>query len=433
MKRISTVGLNLVIVFLGSSYVRSAETKTAPSRSTIPYVATRVDAVRDMLWMANVGEGDVVYDLGSGDGRISIAAVRDFGARRAVGIELDPERIRESRKNAKKAGVADRVEFIQGDLFATDFSEASVVTLFLGHEPNIKLRAKMLSTLKPGTRVVSHQFGMGEWPTDKILIARTVAQGMWSEHDSPYRNNLSVPGYTGNERHFGTSDRFLMWVIPAPLAGVWRGQVETADGPRDLEVILHQRLSTVTGTFRLLGKPERSGVAKVDIWGDHLRMEFRPSSGRFLAFGMRFDGHVGEDTIQGKLSVSVDGQQTEAEWKARREKVDFTGTWQWPSASGMRDVRLRIEQTDGQFTATYLDGDRETPVTDFYDCGSGFYFTVFFGRDKNGGISINKDTGWLVGEATVDRGVLKGKIEFHPFLHRSKPVLQDWASRLIRP
>src|SRR5437868_1944794 len=144
----------------GSASTHTPAPTGPPIRSSIPYVATRNDAVNDMLWMANVGKDDVVYDLGSGDGRIVIAAVRDFGARRAVGIENDPERIRESRANARKAGMSDRVEFIQGDLFNADIGQASVVTLFLGHNPNLRLRPELLRVLKPGTRIVSHQFGM---------------------------------------------------------------------------------------------------------------------------------------------------------------------------------------------------------------------------------------------------------------------------------
>lgn len=106
-------------------------------------------------------------------------AVRDFGARKAVGIEVDPNRIRESRANAQNAAVADRVEFIQGDLFTADFRRASVVALFLGHKPNIELRPKLFRILKPGTRIVSHQFAMGEWPTDREQTVRTVYLGMW--------------------------------------------------------------------------------------------------------------------------------------------------------------------------------------------------------------------------------------------------------------
>ena len=170
----------------------------AASEPSIQYVATRNDTVRDMLWLADVGKNDIVYDLGSGDGCIVIAAVRDFGASRAVGIEIDPNRIEESRKNTEKAGVADKVKFIQGDLFTSNFSEASVVNLFLGHEANIKLRPKLLTILKPGTRIISHQFGMGEWKEDKSLSVRTVYFGMWGTIWSPFKGNPSVPDYNGN-------------------------------------------------------------------------------------------------------------------------------------------------------------------------------------------------------------------------------------------
>ena len=106
MKTSRTVlNIGLMLVVLESLYAGSDEPNTPPARSSIPYVATRSDTVQDMLWIADVGKDDVVYDLGSGDGRIVIAAVRDFGARRTVGIEIDPERIRQSRENAKKAGV----------------------------------------------------------------------------------------------------------------------------------------------------------------------------------------------------------------------------------------------------------------------------------------------------------------------------------------
>ena len=213
------LGIGVVAAVLKPWFAVSAEANTPPVRSSIPYVATRNDAVQDMLWMANVGKDDVVYDLGSGDGRIVIAAIRDFGARRAVGIEIDPERIRQSRENAQKAGVTDRVEFIQGDLFTNDFRQASVVTLFLGHEPNIKLRPKMLGMLKPGTRIVSHQFGMGEWQPDKTLTVRTVFFGMYSEPWLPSMDDSHVPDYTGNESHFGTSDKISMWVRAGVICG----------------------------------------------------------------------------------------------------------------------------------------------------------------------------------------------------------------------
>lgn len=137
----------------------------APSEtfdSDVPYVPTPRAVVDRMLEMADVDENDVVYDLGSGDGRIVIRAADQYGAR-GVGIEIDPERIREARENAEEAGVSDRVEFRQGDLFKADLSEATVVTLYLLPSVNRELRPKLFEELAPGTPVVSHDFDMGDW------------------------------------------------------------------------------------------------------------------------------------------------------------------------------------------------------------------------------------------------------------------------------
>ena len=128
----------------------------------VPFVPTPERVVAKMLELAKVGPGDVVYDLGSGDGRIVITAAKKHGAR-GVGIDIDPERVREARDNAKRAGVADRVEFREGDLFKASISEATVVTIYLLSGINMKLRPKLLAELKPGTRIVSHAFDMGDW------------------------------------------------------------------------------------------------------------------------------------------------------------------------------------------------------------------------------------------------------------------------------
>jgi len=128
----------------------------------VPFVPTPEAVVDRMLEMAKVGPQDVVYDLGSGDGRIVIAAAQKHGAR-GVGIDLSPERIREARENARAAGVADRIEFRQEDLFKADIREATVVTLYLLTTVNLQLKPRLLAELKPGTRIVSHAFAMGDW------------------------------------------------------------------------------------------------------------------------------------------------------------------------------------------------------------------------------------------------------------------------------
>src|SRR5260370_32546064 len=131
--------------------------RAGPAKLDVIFVATDREIVNAMLTLANVTRDDVVYDLGSGDGRIVIAAAREFGAR-GVGVDLDPQRIREAQANAARAGVADRVTFRVQDIFDTEIQPATVVTLFLSPELNARLRPKLTRQLKPGTRIVSHRY-----------------------------------------------------------------------------------------------------------------------------------------------------------------------------------------------------------------------------------------------------------------------------------
>jgi ribosomal protein L11 methylase PrmA len=145
-----------------------AQPQPRSQQPDVIYVPTPHEVVDDMLRLANVKKGDVLYDLGSGDGRIAIAAAKKYGVK-AVGIDIDPERIREANENAKRAGVANLVQFRQEDLFKADFREATVVTLYLLPDLNVKLRPRLWEELKPGTRIVSHQFDMGTWKPEKRL------------------------------------------------------------------------------------------------------------------------------------------------------------------------------------------------------------------------------------------------------------------------
>lgn len=144
------------------------EVPPRPAQSDVPYVPTPEPVVDRMLELADVGPDDVVYDLGSGDGRIVIRAARKYGAR-GVGIEIDPELVKEARQNAKNAGVSDLVEFRQGDLFKSDFSDATAVTLYLLPSVNQKLRPMLFEQLAPGTPVVSHDFDMGKWSPERTV------------------------------------------------------------------------------------------------------------------------------------------------------------------------------------------------------------------------------------------------------------------------
>ncbi len=172
MSRVGSAVVVAVVVALtvagAATVVRAAAVAaTEPQPSLAPYVPTPQDVVERMLAVAGVGKNDVVVDLGSGDGRLVVTAAKQFGAR-GIGIDIDPARVAEGRANAKQAGVESRVEFREGDALQADVSQATVVTLYLLSSSNVKLRPRLLSQLKPGARIVSHQFGMGDWAPDKV-------------------------------------------------------------------------------------------------------------------------------------------------------------------------------------------------------------------------------------------------------------------------
>jgi SAM-dependent methyltransferase len=227
----------------------------------VPYVRTPPAVVDAMLDLAAVGAGDVVYDLGSGDGRIVIAAVRDRGARRGVGIDLNPLRVTEATANAQAAGVADRVTFIEGDVFTADFSAASVVTMYLWDNVNLRLRPRLLSELRPGTRVVSHQFHMFDWTPDKQVMV-----------------GGQVPVY--------------FWIVPARVEGVWRG----AAGNEIASFNLTQTFQSVAGTVVVDGA--NGGIRSAKMAGLALTLDAALDEGAFV----RFQGDVVDDALVGKLT-----------------------------------------------------------------------------------------------------------------------------------
>jgi tRNA G37 N-methylase Trm5 len=153
----------------------SAQTAARTQVPDVIYVPTPYEVVDAMLKLAGLKQGDVLYDLGSGDGRIPVTAAKKFGIR-AIGIDIDPQRVEEAKENARKNGVTKLVQFRQEDLFRADFREATVVTLYLLPDLNLKLRPRLLAELKPGSRIISHQFDMGTWKPEKRveLNGRTI-------------------------------------------------------------------------------------------------------------------------------------------------------------------------------------------------------------------------------------------------------------------
>jgi hypothetical protein len=224
--------------------------------------------VAAMLKVAKVRSNDVLYDLGSGDGRIVIAAAKKYGTR-GTGIDLDPARIEESQAAARKAGVTGKVQFRQADLFETDLRDASVVTLYLLPSLNVKLRPKLYRELQPGSRVVSHAFDMGDWKPDSTFTV-------------------------------GTSAVFY-WMVPANAGGEWK---LTAPGGKEYSLSLRQTFQNLEGTA------ERNGtsmpVSLGQVTGDKVILEIadpeRP---------LRLIGRIEGDTMVGKGG-------SKSRWSARR-------------------------------------------------------------------------------------------------------------------
>lgn len=250
-------------------------------RRDVPYVPTPEEVVQEMLRMAGVTREDLVYDLGCGDGRIVITAARDLGAR-GVGVDIDPQRIRESVENAERAGVGDRVAFMQEDLFRIDFSEASVLTLYLLQDVNLRLRPRILSDLRPGSRVVSHDFHMGEWEPD--AVARVGSHSVY------------------------------YWMVPADARGSWEWVVQEGVGNVDYRLDLDQRFQQVTGS--LTAGPRVLPISEMTLEGDRLTFVVSQGiEGRIAP--VLFEGKINGNAIEGTMRPRAGGEAKP--WRAQRE------------------------------------------------------------------------------------------------------------------
>ena len=230
-----------------------------------------------MLRLADVRSSDVVMDLGSGDGRIVIAAARHFGAR-GIGIEIDPELVATARNNAEQAGVTERVRFVAQDVLVADLSQASVVTMYLLSPLIERLKPKLLAELKPGTRIVAHDFGFKDWTPDRqVTISKTI----------------------------------LLYVVPAPVAGRWRLSAEFADGVRTYDFELKQEYQRVSGGARVPGG--YLPFFEAQLSGDRIRFVI-VDDGRSYHFEGRVDGVVMSGTVRSGIGSSL----TERGWRAER-------------------------------------------------------------------------------------------------------------------
>jgi hypothetical protein len=261
----------------------------AAGEADVPYVPTPQVVVDEMLQMARVGKDDYVVDLGSGDGRIVITAAKKHGAR-GFGVEIDGNLVNAARREAQRQGVAGQAEFVERNLFITDFSRATVLTLYLFPRIIMQLRPRLLAELSPGTRVVSHDFDMGGWRPD--------------DH-----KKISVP-----DKPYGPpSSEIYLWIVPANAAGTWQWRLDVGGTPVNYELALDQ-------AFQMLsGKPVAGGkVAQIEgarMRGEEIRFMLTAEvGGREVRH--EFAGRVAGDTITGRVRTG----DVEAEWKAARSK-----------------------------------------------------------------------------------------------------------------
>jgi hypothetical protein len=259
----------------------------------VPYVPTPQVVVDRMLQMAKVTPQDYVIDLGSGDGRIVITAAQKYGAR-GFGVDLNPVRIKESTENAAKAGVSDRVSFYQRNLFETDFSQATVITMYLLPRVNLDLRPKILE-LKPGTRIVSHDFSMDEWRADEAV-------------------SFDVQDKYGSGGGSGTSTIYF-WVVPAKVTGPWRWQSDIAGKPQSYEMVLEQNFQVIGGTVRVSGHSVKLQDAKLS--GDQVSGNFTVDVNG-APMKHEFSGRVSGGTIEGSVKLTGTRMQGQYEWNAAR-------------------------------------------------------------------------------------------------------------------
>lgn len=243
----------------------------------VPYIPSTEVAVEEMLRLAAVRAEDLVVDLGSGDGRIVIAAARYFGAR-GLGVEIDPKLVAVANENARAAGVAERVRFIAQDALKADVSQATVVTMYLLSPLIERLKPKLLAELRPGARIVAHDFGFRDWQPDRqVTISKTL----------------------------------MLYVVPAPVSGKWRLAAELPDGHRSFEFELKQQFQRISGGARVPGGFLPFFEAALE--GDRIRFVI-VDNGR----SHHFEGRVQGVVMTGTVRSGVGTAQTENAWRAER-------------------------------------------------------------------------------------------------------------------
>jgi len=304
-KRYSTISLIGLLVAMTLIFLSRAPAQQ--KKPEVPYVSTPDEVVAEMLRIANVDKDDVLYDLGCGDGRIVITAAKMYGCS-GVGIDIDPERIRESRENAIKAGVSDKVQFIQMDLFEAEIREASVVTIYLLSGVNLRLRPKLFLELGPGSRVVSHEFSMGKWEPDATSSVKT------ENYRDPYLFNY----WDEQIADYWRTHTVYLWIIPGNVKGTWKLTIPDITGNDKVTLRFDQEFQQVRGQM-LEGASSISVFVKdVKIRGNMLLFTLEGKL-KSRTESLHFEGIIQGNTMRGTMEIEGGPGKGKIKWTARRD------------------------------------------------------------------------------------------------------------------
>ncbi len=323
----------------------------------VPFEGTHPDVVRTMLDLAEVDSSDTIYDLGCGDGRIVIMAARKYGVRRGIGFDIDPQRLKEANFLKKAYGLSDGISFVNKDIFVADFSDATVITLYLLDWLNLQLRPRLLMELRPGTRIVSHAFDMSDWDPDRLL-----------EHKKARKN------------------RVMKWVIPAAVGGTWRWESKIGKQLLKNTLQLKQKFQFVNGFLIDSSGNKTFEIENTKLNGSRILFSADSSVGG-RSIPVEYRGEIDGDMIKGTQVWKIKPFAGTYPWTAKRAAVDISGLWAFDVDAEKHDLNgvLTVSRDKGKkwsaFYSLNSDGSSKS-IEHIYVWGTSIYFRLPYRSKK---------------------------------------------------
>ncbi|ETR71865.1 MAG: Putative RNA methylase [Candidatus Magnetoglobus multicellularis str. Araruama] len=348
---------NIVFVVLVTTSLLYCD-KEKPSLD-VPFEGTHPDVVKSMLEIADTNSNDVLYDLGSGDGRIVIMAAQQYNIKRGVGFEIDPQRIEEANFRREQLNLMETVFFYQKDIFKVNFENASILTLYLLDRINLKLRPKILMDTKPGTRIVSHAFHMSDWEPDDIT------------HHKKARKN-----------------KILKWIVPASAGGTWRCQYiidRQIEYRNNIEIM--QTFQTIKGS--IIDSDSNNSIEIYDTGLNGKTIHFFAD----LLFhnqkvNVHYKGEIENNIINGVQIWHINNQEKKYQWYAKRDDIDVSGIWSInvDSEKHQLDGFLTLNSNDSPIPKAYYDfniNKSRATLEHVYVWGTSIYLRLPVGKPND--------------------------------------------------